>query len=191
VPLGPPVRGRTGAFERLARIPDHRLVDRLLRSRACIWLIGLMLGGIVFMQVSLLRMNTGISNAVATQSTLERQNASLQAEIAKFTSGDRVRAAALNDNMIDPPAGETRFLIARPGDVTYAVHRVKPPSERAREIMANDGFELPAALATPVATPNALPTPGATPVPTTTPVATTTPVPTTTPIPTATLTPQG
>src|SRR4051812_40034834 len=63
----PQVRGRTGAFERLARIPDHRIVDRLLRSRLCIWVIGIMLGGIVFMQVSLLRMNTGIQRAVATQ----------------------------------------------------------------------------------------------------------------------------
>src|SRR5215213_4384436 len=78
VPVGPPARGRTGAFERLARIPDHRIVDRLLRSRLCIWVIGIMLGGIVFMQVSLLRMNTGISRAVATQQTFERQNATLE-----------------------------------------------------------------------------------------------------------------
>src|SRR4051812_16756603 len=91
VPVGEPVRGRTGAFERLARIPDHRIVDRLLRSRLCIWVIGIMLGGIVFMQVSLLRMNTGISRAVATQETLVQQNATLQAQIAKVTSGDRVR----------------------------------------------------------------------------------------------------
>ena len=38
-----------------------------------------MLGGIVAMQVSLLRLNSGISRAVQTQSTLERQNATLQA----------------------------------------------------------------------------------------------------------------
>ena len=71
----PAQRGRTSAFEKLSRIPDHRVVDRLLRGRACILLIGLMLGGIVAMQVSLLRLNTGISRAVQTQETLVRQNA--------------------------------------------------------------------------------------------------------------------
>ena len=68
-PRGRPVpRGRTGAFERISRIPDYRVVDRVLRSRGCIWLIGLLLGGIVAMQVSLLRLNAGISRAVQTQS---------------------------------------------------------------------------------------------------------------------------
>ncbi|HEX6025883.1 MAG TPA: hypothetical protein VFZ00_28080, partial [Solirubrobacter sp.] len=86
VPAGPAIRrGRTSAFERLSRIPDHYLVDRLLRSRLCIWVIGILLGGIVAMQVSLLRLNAGISRAVQTQSTLELQNATLQASIAEAT----------------------------------------------------------------------------------------------------------
>jgi hypothetical protein len=200
--VGPPVRGRTGAFERLARIPDHRIVDRLLRSRLCIWVIGIMLGGIVFMQVSLLRMNTGISRAVATQTTFERQNATLQAQIAKITSGDRVRAAALKENMIDPPAGSRRFLTARESDLPRALRRMRPASEAARQVMANGGYATPAAatgavVATsfgtaqvqPSATPNPLPTPGATPVP-----AAATPVPTAAPplpTPAATVAPVG
>ena len=206
VPVGPPARGRTGPFERLARIPDYRLVDGLLRSRLCIWVIGIMLGGIVFMQVSLLRMNTGISRAVATQTTFERQNAALQAQIAKITSGDRVRAAALKDNMIDPPAGSRRFLTARESDVPRALRRMKPPSETARAVMANGGNALPGpgtVVATslgvaagtqvqPSATPNPLPTPGATPVP----AAAATPVPTVTvapplPTPAPTVVPLG
>jgi hypothetical protein len=169
LPAGPPVRGRTGTFERLSRLPDHYVVDRLLRSRACIWLIGIMLGGIVAMQVSLLRLNAGISRAVQTQSTLELQNATLQASIAEATSGEKLRAAALDAGMIDPQAGDTRYLRARPAtDPRRAARRMKPPSERARSIMGNGGM-LPGALATPtpgavtaVATP--LPTPVPTPV---------------------------
>jgi hypothetical protein len=212
VPVGPPSRGRTGAFERLARIPDHRLIDRLLRSRLCIWVIGIMLGGIVFMQVSLLRMNTGISRAVAAQTTYERQNANLRAEIAEKSSGDIIRDGAVKAGMIDPPAGNTRFLTSRDSDITRAVRRMKPPSERAISVMEHHGM-LPAAIIpaatadpaavtqvsatptpvpqasaaaiqTPVPTVNALPTPGATPVPTTTPVAPAaqTPVPTVAPL---------
>ena len=78
-------RGRTGAFERSAGSPITGVVDRLLRSRGCIWLIGILLGGIVAMQVSLLRLNSGISRAVQTQSTLEKQNMALQTPIAELT----------------------------------------------------------------------------------------------------------
>src|SRR3954471_7936269 len=95
--------GRTGAFERISRIPDHFVVDRVLRSRGCIWLIGLLLGGIVAMQVSLLRLNAGISRAVQTQSTLEKQNMSLQAGIAGLTTSERIVGGAAQGQMIDPP----------------------------------------------------------------------------------------
>jgi hypothetical protein len=140
VPAGPAPGGRTGAFERLRALPDTRAVDRLLRSRACIWVIGVMLGGIVAMQVSLLRMNTAISRAVETQSTLVRENANLEAELATKMSGDKIRAAAVKDDMVDPPAGETRFLVAHPGtDPWLAVRRMKPPSDQARAVMANGG----------------------------------------------------
>lgn len=132
--------GRTGVFERLRALPDTKGVDRLLRSRACIWVIGVMLGGIVAMQVSLLRMNTAISRAVETQSTLVRQNANLEAELATKLSGDKVRAAAIKSDMVDPPAGETRFLVAHPGtDAWLAARRMKPPSDQARAVMTNGG----------------------------------------------------
>jgi hypothetical protein len=143
----PAQRGRTSAFEKLGRIPDHRVVDRLLRGRACILLIGLMLGGIVAMQVSLLRLNTGISRAVQAQETYMRQNATLQAAIAESTSGEKVAAAAAALNMVEPPAGETRYLTARPEkDPFRAVRRMKPPSERSKAIMANNGM-VPGILA--------------------------------------------
>ena len=143
----PAQRGRTSAFEKLGRIPDHRVVDRLLRGRACILLIGLMLGGIVAMQVSLLRLNTGISRAVQAQETYTRQNATLQAAIAESTSGEKVAAAAVALNMVEPPAGETRYLTARPEkDPFRAVRRMKPPSERSKAIMANNGM-VPGILA--------------------------------------------
>jgi hypothetical protein len=197
---------RTGVFERLRALPDTRAVDRLLRSRLCIWVIGVMLAGIVAMQVSLLRMNTSISRAVETQSTLVRDNASLEALIATKTTGDKVRATALQDGMIDPPAGEARFVVAHPGtDPWLAARRMKPPSEQARAVMANGG-RLPGVAAVGAAAPLAgadgtgvATVPGtttatqlsatqasvaATATPTATPVATA--VPTATPVATAT-----
>jgi hypothetical protein len=162
-----------GAFERIRALPDKRVVDRLLRGRLCIWVIGVLLGGIVAMQVSLLRMNAGISRAVSTAAVLEQQNADLEAANARSTTSDKVRAFALDNDMIDPAAGDAKFLTARPGtDAALAVQRMTPPSDTAIDVM-NSGGKLPS---TTVAAVGATATTTAT----TTPVATPTPAPTVT-----------
>ncbi len=186
----PPLRrGNTGVFERLRALPETRVVDGLLRGRVWIWLIGLLLGGIVAMQVSLLKLNAGISRAVTTAGTLERQNADIEADIGRLSSGQRVREAALADGMITPAAGAVQFLSARPDrDSRLAARRMQPPSDTAAEIMANGGREpgvLAAAPLTTTTTP--LVAPGTTDPATTT--TTTTPATTTTTDPAAVATP--
>ena len=146
LPAGAGVRGRTSAFERIARLPDYRLVDRLLRSRACIWLIGILLGGIVAMQVSLLKLNTGISNAYVTQETLEHKNQAIKAQIAELTSGELIRNQAIDLGLVDPDAGNNRFLSSRgvEKDAKRAAKRITPPSDAAKQVMLNDGKVPPA-----------------------------------------------
>ena len=187
VPAGaPPLRrGTTGVFERIRALPETRVVDGLLRGRAWIWLIGLLLGGIVAMQVSLLKLNAGISNAVTTSSTLQRENADIEAEIAKLSSIERVRNAAVADGMVTPAPGAITYLHARPGrDDTLATHRMAPPSDSAAAIMANGGREPGVLAAAPtVGDPIAVSTPD--PAGTVTPEAVATPVPTATPPPAA------
>jgi cell division protein FtsL len=153
LPAGPPLRrGATGAFERLRALPEHRIVDRLLRGRIWIWLIGALLGGIVAMQVSLLKLNAGISRAVTTTATLERQNAALESEIARLSSSERVRRVAAREGMVMPPAGEVEFLRARPHrDGNLAARRMEPPSDEAALVMANGGRD-PNVLAAPATT---------------------------------------
>ena len=142
-PAGAAVRrGTTGVFERIRALPETRFVDRLLRGRAWIWLIGLLLGGIVAMQVSLLKLNAGISRAVTTSATLERHNADLEAGIARMSSGDRVRGEALEEGMVSPLPGGVEYLTARGDrDATRAARRMQPPSEEAAAIMENGGRE--------------------------------------------------
>ena len=167
-------RGSTGVFERIRALPETRLIDGLLRGRAWIWLIGVLLGGIVAMQVSLLKLNAGISRAVTTASTLERQNADMEADIARLSSGDRVRDAALADGMITPPPGAIEFLRARPErDARLAARRMEPPSDAAKLIMANGGREPGVLAAAPLTAPTT----------TTTDPATTTSTTTTAPVP--------
>jgi len=94
------------------------------------------------MQVSLLKLNAGISRAVTTAGTLERQNADFEADIARLSSGDRVRETALVEGMVTPPPGGVEYLTARADrDAVRAARRMQPPSEQAAAIMQNGGRE--------------------------------------------------
>jgi hypothetical protein len=180
----PRTRQRTSAFERLGRLPDHRVVDGLLRSRGWIVVIGVLLGGIVAMQVSLLKLNSGISRAVEASATLERQNADMQANIARLSSGQRVSGNAAKENMVFPPAGDVRYLSVRPSrDATLATKRMTAPSAAAQALMAagGHGTDATATGTTAAATSStATTTPTTTTAPSTTTPASTTATPTTT-----------
>ena len=192
-------------FGRVRALPEHRVLDRLLRSRAWIWALGLLLGGIVAMQVSLLKLNSGISRAVTTTTTLERQNADLEAAIARLTATDRIQTGASGLGMLMPPAGDVGYLTAGPRDAERAVKRMQPPSDAAAALLANRGVvpgsladvaPAPTEVALPAVTPDplAVATPVPTPVPeaeappTTTSTTTTSPV---TPDPTTTTAPTS
>jgi hypothetical protein len=148
-----PRRGTTTILPRFARVralPEHRMVDRLLRSRLWIWALGVMLGGIVTMQVSLLKLNSGISRAVETTTTLERQNGDLQARIASLSATDHVQQGALQLGMVMPAPDAVDYLTAGPRDPSRAVSAMQPPSTDAAALLANSGV-VPGSLVTPVA----------------------------------------
>jgi cell division protein FtsL len=193
----PAPRPGTGVFERLRAMPDHRVIDRLLRGRVWICFVGLALMGIVAMQVSLLKLNSGIGRAVETTSTLERQNSQMEADIARLASGERIRAAADRRGMVTPAAGEVHFLHVRPGrDAARAVRRMRAPSEAARELMANAGVAAGSLAAAPTTASTQAVAPVVTPAPTeaVTPAVTPAPTPTVTPVqpaPTATAPSSG
>jgi hypothetical protein len=167
------------------------VVDRLLRSRLWIWALGALLGGIVTMQVSLLKLNSGISRAVETTTTLERQNAGLEAAIARLSSPERIGMGAQTLGMDMPAAGAVSYLRAGPQDAVRAVRRMEPPSAEAAALLANGGVEPGSLAAPPVAPATTAPTVTTVTTPTetaptgaTTPAATDPPPVSTTPPPT-------
>jgi len=111
----------------LRALPDARFLDRLVRGRGWIALVGVGLIGIVFLQVSLLNLNAGISRAVTAAETLERQNASLREDISQLDAGDRLADGAAKLGLIMPSAGEVTFLDARGADGRRAAARIRPP----------------------------------------------------------------
>jgi cell division protein FtsL len=83
--------------------------------------------GIVFMQVSLLKLNAGISRAVTAADTLERQNSSLRADISNLNSGERIQDVAAKLGMTIPAAGDVHYLDARQADGGRAAASITPP----------------------------------------------------------------
>src|SRR5689334_10730035 len=57
-----PWRARSAAYVRA--LPDHALLDRIVRGRAWIPLLGVLLAGIVAMQVEVLKLNAGIGRSL-------------------------------------------------------------------------------------------------------------------------------
>ena len=115
-PQRPPLRLAAGGAaialrvgETAMQVSGSRFMDRVVRSRAWVVIVGFGLIGIVAMQVSMLKLNSGIGRAVDTVATLERSNATLKADISRLSSGDRIQAAA----------GVRGYRMPEPADVTY------------------------------------------------------------------------
>jgi cell division protein FtsL len=114
----PATARRRTLLQRLLALPDHRLVDRLVRGRVWIPLIGFLLIGIVAMQVSMLKLNAGIGTAVERSSVLDRQNGELRAGLAKLEAGERIQRAATKLGMVMPAPDQVRYMKIKRGHRT-------------------------------------------------------------------------
>jgi len=130
------------------RIVDARFLDRLLRGRVWIALLAVGLMGIVFIQVSMLRLNAGISRAITSAETLSHQNASLRADISKLDSGERIADSAGALGMVQPAAGSVNYLDARKGDARAAAQAIRPPKGSATGASATAATTATQATAT-------------------------------------------
>jgi hypothetical protein len=156
-PRALPFPARLGGWIRA--LPDHRWVTRLITGRGWIPLVAFLLFGIVTMQIHLLKLNTGISRAVETSARLERENAAMRASIGRLSSGERQRAVALRNGLVDPAAGSARFLHVRAGDASLAARRIAKPGDTsaasaptASEALTSASTSTPAATSTPTTT---------------------------------------
>jgi cell division protein FtsL len=114
---------------RAVALAEAPILDRLIRGRLWIGIVAFGLMGIVFMQVSMLKLNTGISRAVATEQTLERQNSALQEAVSRLDGGARIQALAAEQGMVQPAAGQVHYLrVHGTTDARLAAQRIRPPA---------------------------------------------------------------
>ena len=174
------------------RVPDARVLDRLIRGRLWIGLIAGALVMLVFMQVSLLKLNTGISADMLTSQGLERDNAELRASVSSLDSGQRIQDIAAARGMVMPDDGQLRFLTAGPpGDGARAARAITAPDtsgaqQRAEAMLAQERQQQADAAAAQQAAMTQQQQAAGTTTPTTTTPTTTTPTATTPPATAAT-----
>ena len=118
----------TRALALVRSLPEHSLVDRLVRGRAWIPVLGLLLAGIVAMQVEVLKLGTSIGRYVQRSAALQTQNESLQASVASLNDDQRIVQLATGMGMVMSAPTTIAFLHAAPsGDATQALSNIHAP----------------------------------------------------------------
>jgi len=109
-------------------LPEHSLIDRLVRGRAWIPVLGVLLAGIVAMQVEVQKLGTDVGRWVQRSTTLQSQNESLQAGLASLNDDQRIERLAANMGMVMPAPATIAFVNAKPGaDVSAALANIHSP----------------------------------------------------------------
>jgi cell division protein FtsL len=163
------------------------LLDRLLRGRVWVFLIGTLLVGIVFFNVDVLRLNRTIATTTEKATRLKQENARLVLQQAQLASSERIQTEAARIGMVLPAPGDVGYLKSHLNrDARHAAQRMTapnpvPPPEATSQIEQTPGTAPAASGVTPTTT--------TAPTGTTAPTSTTTP-PTTTQQPTTTTQPQ-
>ena len=132
-----PTRRRSGPARRaaapgarqlpLAALARSLSLDRLLRGRGWIALVGVLLVGIVFFNVSLLELNSGIARTSERATTLKRENARLRVQLSRLGSSERIQRVAAARGLVLPAPDEVRYLRARRSDARRAAKRITAP----------------------------------------------------------------
>jgi len=111
-------------------VSGSRMMDRVVRGRVWIGVIGFSLIGLVAMQVSMLKLNSGIGRAAQTVTTLERSNSALRGQITGLSGGDRIQRLAESRGLVMPAPGDVAYLHAGSlgEDAARAARRMRAPS---------------------------------------------------------------
>jgi hypothetical protein len=130
--LRAPLAARSAAFIR--GLPDHALLDRIIRGRYWIPLLGVLLVGIVAMQVEVLKLNAGIGRALEQSTSLQNRNEQLQAAVARGADDQRIESMAAHMGMVMPEPAAIRFLQRHPvADVEKAISNIHVPGATSFE----------------------------------------------------------
>lgn len=116
------VAGRTAGAVR--QLPDSSLVVRMTRGRAWIAVLGVLLVGIVALNVVTLSFAASAGKIDEQITTLENENSMLESRVAERYSTARVRGEAAQMGLAMPNTEEPHVIELRPDDVATAAARL-------------------------------------------------------------------
>jgi hypothetical protein len=119
-----PLHAVEGAAGAVGGMADSGLVVRMTRGRIWIAVLGVLLGGIVALNVWGLGLSASTSGAAGKVDELERANTVLRAQIAKRSSSEKVGAVAAGLGLETPVPKAVRYRKARDGDAAAAAERL-------------------------------------------------------------------
>jgi cell division protein FtsL len=165
--VAPPAPGRIARPRRTARpaadrslparalgairaLPDLPLLDRIVRGRTWIALLGVMLAGIVYTQVEVLRLGTRIGVATEQSASLQALGEQLRASVATLSNVQRIEQLAEAQGMVLPPPTGVGFLTGGSGQISAALNNIKPPNASAfgTHTTTNGGLTIAAGMTT-------------------------------------------
>jgi cell division protein FtsL len=131
-------------------LPDLLILDRIVRGRAWIALLGVMLAGIVYMQVEVLKLGHTIGTATMQISTLQARNEQLRVNVATLSGVQRIEQLAERQGMVLPPPSGVGFVAGGPGQLQAALANIKAPDPAAfgTQTTSNGGLTTAAGMTT-------------------------------------------
>jgi cell division protein FtsL len=127
-PAAPRARLPVRALSTLRTLPDHSLLDRVVRGRLWIPLLGVLLVGIVAMQVEVLKLNASIGHAMVRTGQLQSENQLLRTSVSALSDDQRIETDAAEMGMSMPAPSTPQFLGDRgAGDLARALANIHPP----------------------------------------------------------------
>jgi hypothetical protein len=144
-------------------LPDHRLIDRLVRGRAWIPVLGVLLAGVVATQVEVLKLGASMGRWMDRSAALTSHNQALQASVAALSDDQRIERLAAHMGMVMPAPTSITFLSRRPlGDARAAVKRIQAPDPTQFIATLQSDAAAAAALSPPPPPSTSAPGPGST-----------------------------
>jgi len=128
-PPGAPLPARFAAYVRA--LPDHSLLDRIIRGRVWIPLLGVLLAGIVAMQVEVLKLNAATGVSLQRATTLQNERDALEANVARLGDDQRIESMAAQMGMQMPAPSQVKFLSTGGGNTGVAVGNIHQPNPTA------------------------------------------------------------
>ena len=117
-----PFAGRTAVA--VGQLPDSGLMVRMTRGRAWIAVLGVLLAGIVTLNVITLSFASSSSRVDERITALDQENPILRGRDARLTSPGPIRQAAAPLGLAMPSSEDIHFTAAGPDDVATAAARL-------------------------------------------------------------------